>query len=213
MKKGFQLLFLFTWASILWGCTPELVDSLPKLELTQTRISATDLSPRATTLSDLPDTWTPVPETETPSPSATLPIPTTTSTPSPTDDWPELCQPGEFDSYYNAWVAIADQAFVMMNEGKQLEELPKTRAAEILTEADRLESSLELLTVPPCMQNTHQQSVDALYFLERSIISLLEEDFFKAKEELQESLIALTRAIVDVGYLSTRETETHAPSQ
>ena len=101
----------------------------------------------------------------------------------------------------------------MMNDGKQLEELPKTRAAEILTEVDRLESSLELLTVPPCMENTHQQSVDALYFLERSIISLLEEDFVKAKEELQESLTALAMAIVDVSYLSTRETETLEPSQ
>ena len=213
MKKCFQLLYLFTWASILWGCTPELADPLPKLELTQTQISSTDLSPKATTLSDLPDTWTPVPDTETPSPSATISIPTTTATPSPSEDWPEPCQPGEFDSYYNVWVPIADQVLVMMNEGKQLEELSKTRGAEILTETDRLETSLELMTVPPCMENTHQQTVDALNFLERSINSLLEEDFVKAKEELQESFGALAWAMVDVGYLSTRETETRAPSQ
>jgi len=212
MKKGFLLLFLFTWASLLWGCTPD-IDSLPKLELTQTQVSATNLSPKATTLSDLPQTWTPVPDTDTPASSVTMPIPTITATPPPSEEWPEPCQPGEFDAYYNEWVPIADQMLSLMNEGKQLEELPKNRVVEIQTYVDRLGASLALMTPPPCMENTHHQTIDALNFLERSINSLLEEDFGKAKNELQESFGAFAWAMVDLSYLSTRETETHAPSQ
>ena len=213
MKTGFQLLFLFIWASILWGCTPEIVDSLPIFKHTQTQISATDLHPKATALSEMPDTWTPTPDTATPSPAVTIHAPTNTATPAPSEDWPKPCQPGEFDAYYNVWVPIADQVLLMANEGKQLEELPKNRAEEILAEINRLRTAIELMTAPPCMENAHQQTIDAINFLESSINSLLVEDFDKAKEELQESFGAISWAMVDLGYLSTRETETGAPSQ
>jgi len=202
MKKGFQLLYLFTWASILWGCTPEVVNPLPNIELTQTQISATDLSPKITALSDLPDTWTPVPGTATTSPSATITVPTNTATPVPSKDWPEPCQPGEFDAYYNVWVPIADQVIILAREVGQLEELPKARAGEVLTETNRLGTAIELVAVPHCMENAHQKTVDAINFLESGINSLLVEDFDKAKEELQESFGAISWAMVDIGYLS-----------
>ena len=117
-----------------------------------------------------------------------MPIPTTTATPSPSEDWPEPCQPGEFDAYYNKWVPIADQMLSLMNEGKQLEELPKNRVVEIQTDVDRLGASLALMTPPPCMENTHQQTIDALNFLERSINSLLKRILEKLKKNFKNHL-------------------------
>ena len=213
MKKSFRLLYLFTWASILWGCTPDLVDPLPKLELTQTKIPTTALSTNVTTLSELPVTCTPLPNTTIPLPSSTLPIPTTTTTPSLGEKQPEPCQPGEFDAYYNEWVLISNQVFVMATESQKLGKLPNTRAEEILVKTNQIRTIIELMTAPPCMENTHQQTLDALNYLERGINALLEDDFVKAKYELNGAFMALSWASVDVGYLSTRETETHAPSQ
>ena len=211
MKRRFHLQFLLIWITILWGCTPEAVNPLPIMKQTQTQLSTTDLPPQATAISKLPDTWTPAPDTATPAPSATITVLINSATPSPTEDWPEPCQPGEFDAYYNVWVPIADQVIIMGREARQLQELPETRAEEILTETNRLKSTLDLVTVPLCMENAHQKTVDAINLLESSMISLLIKDYDKAKEELQESFGAIAWAMVDVGYLSNRETETSTP--
>ena len=211
MKRSFHLLFLLIWITILWGCTPGAVNPLPIMKQTQTQLSATDLPPQATAISELPDTWTPAPDTATPSPSATITVLINSATPSTTEDWPEPCQPGEFDAYYNVWVPISDQVIIMAREARQLQELPKTRAEEILTETNRLKSTLDLVTVPLCMENAHQKTVDAINLLESSMNSLLIKDYDKAKEELQESFGAIAWAMVDVGSLSNRETETSTP--
>jgi hypothetical protein len=213
MKKSFLLLLSITWAAILWGCTPKSVVPLPVIDLTQTVISTTNLPPKATVISELPDTWTPLPDTSTPSPSVTKTAQTLTVTPSPTDEWPELCQLLEFQTYFDLWAPLADQLFFLGQEAKQLEELPETRVREMLKEAESIETPLERIYAPPCMEDAHHYSVDSLTFLMSSLNFMLEQDYIKAKEELIVSLEFFAWALVDVSYLSTRETETSAQSQ
>lgn len=209
MKTRFLFLSLLICTSILWGCTPEVVNTIPAIEQTATQPPIMEASPRPSATV----TWANVPEIVSPSPSATIPAATATETPLLPTVTLELCRPGELDGYLNEWTPIADQLIILAREVSQLEELSKSRVEEILAESDKLKPAIDILTVPTCLKNAHQKTDDAIFLLQKSINYLLEENFDKAKKDLQESFSAIARAMVDIAFLSEEESATSTPTQ
>jgi len=101
------------------------------------------------------------------------------------------------------WDPIITQLIILAREVGQLEELPKTRAAEIIAETAILEIALDEMSVPACLDYSHERSVNAIILLESSISLLLEEDFGKAKRDLEGSFEDIVRAGTFVGLLLT----------
>lgn len=182
---------------------------IPTLNQTATQTIIIVASPKPSNTA----TWTIIPETVTPSPYPTL---TVTTSPEPTQYAPtpqQLCNPGELDTYIGEWDPIITQLIILAREVGQLEELPKTRAEEIIAEIAILNTALDEMSVPVCLDYTHERSLNAIILLKSSISFLLEEDFDKAKRDLEVSFEEIVRAGIFVSYLMMEETGTAAPDQ
>lgn len=209
MKTRFLFLFLLILTYILWGCTPEIVNPIPAFDQTATQPGIMVTSPKPSNTA----TWTNVPDTVTPSPSATLLVTTSTETPQYPPTPHEPCHPGELDTYLYEWSPNTSQLIILAREIGQLEELPKTRAKEILAETNNLELTINDISVPTCLEYAQQRTVNAIILLKSSISLLLEEEFEKAKIDLQGSFEDFTRAVLYLGLLSAEATETSTPAQ
>ncbi len=209
MKTRFLFLLLLILASILLGCTPENVSPIPTMYQTATQTIIIMASPKPSNTA----TWTIIPDTVTPSPPPTFTV--TTSTEStlypPTPQLP--CNPGELDTYISVWDPTITKLIILAREIGQLEELPKTRAEEIIAETAIIDITLYEMSVPTCLDYAHGRSVIAINLLESSISLLLEEDFDKAKTDLEASFEEIVRAVTFVGLLMIQETETSTPDQ
>ncbi|MCJ7735465.1 MAG: hypothetical protein MUP11_13080 [Anaerolineales bacterium] len=209
MKTHFPSLFLLILTSILWGCTPEIGNPIPTIDQTATQPGIMVTSPKPSNTA----TWTNVPDTVTPSPSPTLPVTTSTETTQYPPTPHQSCHPGELDTYLDVYDPIIRQLIIMAREVGQLEELPKTRAEEILAETNKLELTINSFSVPTCLEYAQQRTVNAIILLKSSINLLFDEDFDKAKNDLEGSFEDFTRAIIYIGLLSAEETETSTPDQ
>ena len=209
MKTRYQFLYLLSWASILWGCTPGAVNTIPIYEstATHTQVMATSPNPSATA------TQTIVPETETVSPSTTIPGAIATTTPEWSEVPQEICRPGELEQFLADLSPIADQIILLGREARQLEELPIARAEEMLAETEKLEPALNLIHAPTCLDHSYRKAIDALISLESSLNYLLVEDYDKAKTDLQEALITVVQSVVYISAMSWELTATSTPTQ
>jgi hypothetical protein len=209
MRANFLVLNLLIWASILWGCAPEVMKTIPSIDntATQTPVMVASPKPSATVPRSIAT------GNETPPPSAAIPIATATKTPLLPAISLDICQPGELEIYLAELSPIADQIVILAHEVSQLEELSKSRAEEILAETIQLKPDLDIVTVPTCLEYAHQRAIDAIILLESSINSVLKEDFDTAKSDLQESFSAMSRTLSEIVVMSWELTATSTPTQ
>lgn len=209
MKTRSLFLFLLLLTSVLLGCTTKIVSPIPSINqtATQTIIIVVSSEPSNTA------TWTIIPETVTPSPSPTLTI---TASPESTQYPPtpqQACNSGELDTYIRVWDPTITKLIILAREVGQLEELSNTRAKEIIAETAIIDIALDEMSVPSCLDYSHERSFNAINLLESSISLLLEEDFDKARKDLEGSFEEIVRAVTFIGYLMIQETETSTPDQ
>jgi len=207
MRINFRVLTLLMCVSFLWGCASEDIKTIPVMDhpATQTPVMLASPEPSATP---------PIPTaTVTPPPSPTIPHATATETSAWSDVPLEICQPGELEIYLAALSPIADQLIILAREVIQLEELPKSRADEILAETIVLKTDLDTLTAPTCLEHAHKNAMDGAIFLETSLNAVLREDFDTARSDLQESISTIVRAVTDIVVMSWELTATSTPAQ
>jgi len=208
-KRRYLLVSLIAWGAFLWACTPEAAKTIPSYESTPTYTQIILSSP----IPSFTSTKTMVSETDTVTPSATSPEYTATETPGLPDIPQEICRPGELENFLADLSPIADQIILLGREATQLEELPKTRVKEILTETIKLKPALNQLLAPTCLEHSYRKAVEALTMLESSLNYLLEEDYDTAKTDLQESLIAIVDSITEISIMSWELTATSTPTR
>ena len=209
MKASSRLLYPIVIAIFLAACSPRAVKTVPVVYITATppvKVAATP-SPSDTA------SWTPVPHTLTPSPSATI----LQTTPSPTHEYaPQpvlICDPVEFDAYLLEWDPLITKLILMAREVGKIEELPRSRAEEILTETTEIDGLIKEIIVPPCLEYAHQKTISATILLIDSTNLFLAEDFDLAIDTLVECFEEIARAAVYSGLMLAEMTQTSTPEQ
>ena len=211
MKTHFLFLLLLIFTYILLGCSPEIAKPIPTMNQTATQTRTLVASPKPFNTA----TWTNIPDTVTvtPSPSPTFTVTTSPETTQYAPTPQRFCDPVELDTYMGVWDPIITQLIILSREVGQLEELPKIRAEEIIAETSNINIALREMSVPSCLNYAHERSLNAIVLLESSISLLLEEDFDKARRDLEGAFEEIVRAGIFVSYLMMEETGTSTPDQ
>lgn len=191
---------------VLLGCTASGPATIPPLEITQTYTAPPE--PSQTPFPSI----TPSP-TDKPAPSPSLP-PTTATTPAspvPSATTYILCQPGEYEAFFDDLGPYADQLLFLTHEVARFEELSKPRAEEILTIVQDLESGLKELPVPICFLLAYEKLVEARKQLISGIEAYLNDDPDLALEEIKKTLLSIAEVATEFMVMSMELTATSTP--
>jgi hypothetical protein len=178
MRKSYLGLAILFIVTLLWGCTLRGFGPEPTLTPTFTEPSSEETEVETNTSL----TETPLPEmNETESAQATKEF----QEPEVSPTYSHFCSPEELETFKEAVNPYLEETIVLANEVKELEELSKSRAEEIIEEVEAIKGELNKVYVPQCLEPAYLGVVMAESYLQDALQAYIDGDLEKAMSDLQ----------------------------